>query len=613
MSKQKIPLRQKTEGVHHGRVAVLAAKRIRVSEPKALPDKVKKVEAVPVVKLAKRVLVSTIQTSEITIEVEGGDDRAQTLADNLTEQFVKALPKMVEAFGFGRVAAELWDKTSDDGRTNLLGGVDTLSFKRTEMVIEKGEFAGIKFKAGTEPVTIPPEWSWWCAIDATAEEPHGRSRYDDAVMEAWKAWAENKKRRKLYNDRFANGWGFGKAPSQYPKEVLEALGPEGQTYPDGKPINPITDMKMGVEGMRDGDVLVVDSATDANGNPLYEFAPPQSRQDSSTLETERQACNDDLLRALGFPERSVTQNTEVGSNSMAQTHADPKDSLCEDILSQICASYQEQVIDRFVKLNYKHGQVKLTIKFEPLADPTRGLIIELLKGIVEQPTPSPLVTHDIVDIAKMMEVAGVPAGIDVEDKLKAIRAQAAMQMIGAAPLGGPETPPAIEAEDEETVEAPGGETVEAGAVSDTALNGAQIASMLEIMAQLSMKAMSPETSLQLLKLAFPTIDVAEIARLVKSTVKYTPPPGTVQASRRLSAAPEPPDWEAISARLKKDAKDVLAGVKRSLADPKSIDRRLLQRGGQGIRAPDRTGAARRKTRRSAAAVPTKAKGRKPKA
>lgn len=60
--------------------------------------------------------------------------------------------------------------------------------------------------------------------------------------------------------------------------------------------------------------------------------------------------------------------------------------------------------------------------------------------------------------------------------------------------------------------------------ADTAMNGAQIASLVEIIAQVSSGQLPPDAAVQVLQSAFPSIDEAEIQSMVNAAVKFNPAP-----------------------------------------------------------------------------------------
>ena len=68
-----------------------------------------------------------------------------------------------------------------------------------------------------------------------------------------------------------------------------------------------------------------------------------------------------------------------------------------------------------------------------------------------------------------------------------------------------------------------GEIVETPEVELTALNGAQIASLMQILQMVSAKQIAPEAAHEALTVAFPTIDVARIAKMIAAAASFDPP------------------------------------------------------------------------------------------
>ena len=106
---------------------------------------------------------------------------------------------------------------------------------------------------------------------------------------------------------------------------------------------------------------------------------------------------------------------------------------------------------------------------------------------------------------------------------------------------------------------PGGEDeplsvpADAAAVQDTALNGAQIAAIVDIVVQVAARTLPAESAVGLILVSFPTIDEAEARRIVEAAAKQEPtaPPaegGTVLApkawARGLRTKAGPPRWQA---------------------------------------------------------------------
>jgi urease gamma subunit len=78
---------------------------------------------------------------------------------------------------------------------------------------------------------------------------------------------------------------------------------------------------------------------------------------------------------------------------------------------------------------------------------------------------------------------------------------------------------AVEVSDTETEAV----AAEASTVQDTAMNGAQVASLMEIVAQVSARVMPAEAARLLIETAFPAVNPAIAAQIVASAAAFTPP------------------------------------------------------------------------------------------
>jgi HK97 family phage portal protein len=103
--------------------------------------------------------------------------------------------------------------------------------------------------------------------------------------------------------------------------------------------------------------------------------------------------------------------------------------------------------------------------------------------------------------------------------------------------------PTVEKEDETS---PTGVTGD-GSVQDTAMNGAQVAGLLSILEAVTSGAIPADSALQMLLLAFPTIDPNEAAALInplRNFVPDTPEPEPVPAGTVAPNAPDVPPADA---------------------------------------------------------------------
>jgi hypothetical protein len=61
----------------------------------------------------------------------------------------------------------------------------------------------------------------------------------------------------------------------------------------------------------------------------------------------------------------------------------------------------------------------------------------------------------------------------------------------------------------------------AGAVQDLALNGAQVASLLQMVQAVSLKTLAPESARLMIQAAFPAIPVAQVNAMVTAAASFT--------------------------------------------------------------------------------------------
>lgn len=93
-----------------------------------------------------------------------------------------------------------------------------------------------------------------------------------------------------------------------------------------------------------------------------------------------------LLRALFVPERVAIEASVAGSRADAEAHTDIFLMYAEFIHQQITAAFNEQVVDRFVEINFgKQWVGKARIKCASLVDDKKVYLRELIKEIIAQP------------------------------------------------------------------------------------------------------------------------------------------------------------------------------------------------------------------------------------
>lgn len=407
----------------HHRISSANTKVI-VKEPKNVIEMAEKIESDYQFLLGKLVICSLIQATKVTIETQSDDPAARALAANLQEVWDKTLPDMLRCFGVGRAAFEKRFGPYDQSLgIRRLESLEFLEPQYTEMLISEsdGSFLGIKYDTGKgDKITIDADESWWLALNPTARQPYGRSQYIGAPYQVWLAREKLRTQHDRWTTRHANGHGVGRAPSKYPSTTNASKGSAGEITAEGNLENPLEDIRAGIEDLGSGGTLVLPSERDGTGNPLFDYLPPTPGGDSTALETRWQKLDAAALRSIGVPERAVTQDQETGSLAMAAVHWKVLGTRCEELLSQLKNSFRRYVILKAVEANFDDAKPIITIVSQPVHDEIKSIIVELVKQIIVNPAVSPLLLHGVVDLEKLLDIAGIPMGSDVRAKLAAI-------------------------------------------------------------------------------------------------------------------------------------------------------------------------------------------------
>jgi len=406
----KVPARTNaTPDQGRGRSAIA---RDAIQEPKTLKELVDRIESDTQFLLGKLAIKALVCSAKVSIEC---DDAYRADADQLTALWEKSISDAFECFGFGRTVFEKRYGPYANGRRPIVG-LDPLPFEDTEMVLDDaGQFTGVRVKTSSETLTLDAACVWWCALDATPKEPHGRSRYRGAPLKVWKWRQQSDKNWEIYENKHALGHGLIRAPSRYP-DNMDRGGDVGEINAGGTVADPMSDAMAMLDVLKSGGSAVLPSEYDPKTNqPYFSYEPPTTRMDASPIENRRRVLDAMALRSLGVPERAVTQDEATGSYGMAEVHRKVLANTCEEILQQILTSFQEGVVDPWAKQNYGDS-VKFFVVSQPIVDESKQLVVDVIKAIITGQSPM----AEALDIAKLLEIADLPASENIGEVLEKV-------------------------------------------------------------------------------------------------------------------------------------------------------------------------------------------------
>ncbi len=362
----------------------------------------------PFVGLAERVLTANIQAAQVTVTTASADPRTRALAATLDVIWWRHLRQFTEAFAYGRVAQEIvWAPLPGIG-LDVVQSIDELPYDKTEMRLKDGEFDGIDFH-GTEeePMHLAPLYSWWLAVDVKPLEPHGKSRYRGAMQAAWEERREAVQRRRTFLKKYALG-------------DLVFKGPQWEER-DGQKVDVWREFSDSARSADGGDVLCFDPGAESIGTdvrPKYEILKdPIPAKDGTPLLAVTDKLGEEILLACGIPPKTVIEGAGVGSFALVTQQMLILFAVVEDLLSQIGQSYQVNVIDKARTLN---GVDAISWNFTPLTKRPNDLAMEVVRSWLTTPALSPLITSGAVDVAAILDGAGIPVSDKVQVRLQAI-------------------------------------------------------------------------------------------------------------------------------------------------------------------------------------------------
>lgn len=318
------------------------------------------------VSFADRILRSSVQAVEVTIGGEADD----SLVESVKTLWWRHLKSMLDCIADGRVAFEIvW---------GLEGGVTVpvelvpLPYKATRLVLdEMGRPDCIILSGGKADIRIPSEKSFWLALDATAEYPHGQSRFVGAPHEVWMDRQDAIRLRRLLITRYAITGYRGYAPAQVVDE-------------NGNAIDGIASMLDALAALDAGGHCVLPGDRDAAGERQFEVTDTPKANDPGPLDETLDGMDQDQLQAFGIPPKTVMEGDSVGSFAMVAVQRMVLDAVVDDILTQIESGFNQYICDAVCEANgIAAGSIR--VSHETLVKRGNQILAQAIEAIVASP------------------------------------------------------------------------------------------------------------------------------------------------------------------------------------------------------------------------------------
>lgn len=362
------------------------------------------------------------------------------------------------------------------------------------------------------------------SYDSECDDPYGRSIYENIRVDAWWPWKDASVKLAQYATK-----GAGVIPLiRYP---MGRTNDSGGTEVDNS-VNASNVLRTLGVGMGVAMPNAIDPAYDdllrggANVQDLMawqiSFLETRSGVGGELIEAMRH-YEKLIVRGMLQPERSLLEG-EFGTKADAGSHTDTGLLIATELLEWVISEINRQFVDPLLAINFGfEARGSVYIKPSPIVDEDRAFMRELVKQAL---LADPALLMGVADFDAMLDAVNIPKSDEVVDT-------STMQFVPGAPSTAP------------TVDVPGAvndvmSNSTGDVVADTALNGAQVQSMVEVVAQVAANLLPPESAKGILKIAFPKSSDALVDRVINAAAAFTqqpakpaPTPGMAALARNV--------------------------------------------------------------------------------
>lgn len=418
--------------------------------PECVPDRIRKLMRLDG-QISLGMLAVKAPFYGITFHATGGSARAQALLRSvLLESPVLSgvLTTILNALDFGRSVGEIvWqreDVTLDpDGsggplpastlvRAYTIRKVEPLDPETTEVYADEfGEFAGVH----SNGVELPPSRCLLSIHQREFKSLAGQSVLDRAYP-YWYDCVLNVLDLNRYLHSKGNPPLIASAPNEHRKDEST-----GTAYHCMDVLN------SALVALKGGGICSIPDERDEKGNPRWSITTLDVKDRAEQFLSAINRNEDMKLRALGVPEKTVTQNSSVGSFAMSDAHVDMFLSALEVIKDCTVVEAMNDLATRIVRYNFGDEEPLPRVEATELSRVKYEVLVELLKSTLNVPhTTADGKTYtaaSLLDLPKILRAVNAPQHT-VEEVARALVVEA--PPAASAPAAPAPPPPAAPTE-----------------------------------------------------------------------------------------------------------------------------------------------------------------------
>lgn len=373
-------------------------------------------------KLGVQVIRSKIEGASVSIdavEVAPGEEAVvESIVGNLRQLWDRVAGKTIEGLEYGHIGFEQVWRWSVAGGYYALADLFAIPFYQSHAVIsDDGCFEAVHVGPDEGGVTLPRRFVWWFANEEAADNINGTSIYSGGPTKILGLRKTHEEFEKVFISRFSLGTAYGYAPSEPSAGGRFGKGQSGEINNQAQLRDPMGEFEKAVADVYAGGFLLMAGDRDKNGNRLFEFNEGRELKDATAIENRGKSLDVRALRSIGIPERSIIQDSDVGTQALAEAHGSILDSVCNGFLSQITASFQRDVIGEAVRINGLRS--RLEVSFIKIGDRASEQAAQILDGALKSPVP-PSLAMIALDIERLIEGSGLPLADGARERIQTL-------------------------------------------------------------------------------------------------------------------------------------------------------------------------------------------------
>ncbi len=372
-------------------------------------DTYRKMRNHPTIALARAIFNGPILGAEWSVEGEEGEIR-DFITDQVTRHHRSIIREMVRALDYGYQAFEMvW--AIQDGKT-VLERAKPLLPELTDALVDEhtGKLLGArngKDRAGNE-LRLDLSKVLWFTYDGEAEDPYGRSRFENIREHAYEPWVRTATKLDQYNTIAA---GVIPMVKYEPGVSYDASGAEVDNFDIASRILSSLSRGDGIAFPTQAaswvrDIADVAMKLDQITKFRIEFMD-KGGQHGAEFVSDLQYKDRLMFRGLLLPERAGVEGVS-GARAEADKHGDTAIMNGEEVSQAIAGCVNRAIVDRLVAANYGPSAVgSVWVKPAPLVDEDRAFLQEVMRAAMADPLDSAGVVARL-SVDALAERLGIP-------------------------------------------------------------------------------------------------------------------------------------------------------------------------------------------------------------